>query len=62
MNIFQLNENLYGERLRVSFVGRLRDEHNFPSADELRNQLAADAEHARQLMGNGSVEDIVSEK
>lgn len=62
VNIFQLNENLYGERLRVSFVGRLRDEHHFPSADELRSQLAADAEHARQLMGNGSVEDIVSEK
>lgn len=40
--------DLYGERLRVAFLRRLRDERRFPSVDALRAQIAADVAAARQ--------------
>jgi riboflavin kinase / FMN adenylyltransferase len=42
--------DLYGERLRVEFVGRIRPEKRFPSLDALRAQIAADAVAARELL------------
>ena len=39
--------DLYGERVRVEFVGRIRPERRFPSLDALRSQIAADAAAAR---------------
>ena len=42
--------DLYGERLRVAFVGRIRPERRFPSLDALRTQIAADAGAARELL------------
>ena len=40
--------DLYGARLRVHLVLRLRDERKFASLDELRAQIAADADRARE--------------
>jgi riboflavin kinase/FMN adenylyltransferase len=42
--------DLYGERLRVAFVARLRDERRFPSLEALRAQIAADAALARSIL------------
>jgi len=42
--------DLYGERIRLAFVARLREERRFPSIDALRAQIAADAERARTIM------------
>jgi riboflavin kinase/FMN adenylyltransferase len=42
--------DLYGERIRVAFVARLRDERRFPTLDALRAQIAADAERAREVL------------
>ncbi len=42
--------DLYGERIRVAFVARLRDERRFPTLDALRAQIAADAERARDVL------------
>jgi len=42
--------DLYGERLRVGFVARLREERRFPSLDALRQQIAEDASRARELL------------
>jgi riboflavin kinase / FMN adenylyltransferase len=42
--------DLYGERLRVAFVGRIRPERRFPSLDALRAQISADAGAARELL------------
>jgi riboflavin kinase/FMN adenylyltransferase len=42
--------DLYGERLRVEFVGRIRPERRFPSLDALRAQIAEDAAAARHLL------------
>jgi riboflavin kinase/FMN adenylyltransferase len=42
--------DLYGERIRVAFVERLRAERRFASIDALRAQIAADAARARDLL------------
>jgi riboflavin kinase / FMN adenylyltransferase len=40
--------DLYGERVRLTFLRRLRDERKFPSIDELRRQIALDVASARE--------------
>lgn len=45
--------SLYGKRMHVSFVARLRDETRFSSVDELRAQIAADITLARGLLAHG---------
>jgi riboflavin kinase/FMN adenylyltransferase len=47
--------DLYGETLRLAFVGRLRDERRFPSLDALRAQIADDAARARTLLRGAGV-------
>ncbi len=47
-------EELYGERIRVAFVARLREERRFPSLDALRDQISRDAEAARALLAGGA--------
>jgi riboflavin kinase/FMN adenylyltransferase len=42
--------DLYGERIRVAFLSRLRDERRFDSIDALKVQIAADAARARELL------------
>lgn len=46
-HIFDFDEMIYGERISVAFLERIRDERRFPSLDALRAQLRADAEHIR---------------
>jgi riboflavin kinase/FMN adenylyltransferase len=48
-HLFDFNENLYGVRLRIGFVQRLRDERAFDSLDGLREQISADCDRARVL-------------
>jgi riboflavin kinase / FMN adenylyltransferase len=47
VNLFDLDEDLYGATLRVHLVARLRDEARFASLDELKAQIARDADDAR---------------
>lgn len=42
VNLFDFNENIYGETLKIEFVKRLRDETKFNSVDELKQQLIKD--------------------
>ncbi|HEY7057522.1 MAG TPA: bifunctional riboflavin kinase/FAD synthetase [Vicinamibacterales bacterium] len=46
---------LYGARVRLSFVQRLRDERAFPDVDALREQIEADCRSARRLFGHISL-------
>lgn len=50
-HLFDINRDLYGRHLRVALVDFIRPEKKFASFDELKNQIAADAQTARQLLG-----------
>ncbi len=42
VNIFEFDEDLYGKKIGISFVRKIRDEKKFESLDELKQQLAKD--------------------
>lgn len=48
-HLFDYDEDLYGRRIRLAFVRRLRGERAFPDAGTLRRQIAADCDQAREL-------------
>jgi riboflavin kinase/FMN adenylyltransferase len=48
-HVFGVDRDLYGARIRLGFVQRLRDERAFASLDLLREQIDADCRHARVL-------------
>ncbi len=50
VNLLDYEGNLYGQRMTVEFVGRLRDERRFASRDELMQQLAQDEEATKILL------------
>jgi riboflavin kinase/FMN adenylyltransferase len=43
--------DLYGERLRVHLVARLRGEQKFAGLDELKGQITLDCIQARRKLG-----------
>lgn len=42
VNIFDFDRDIYGRRLKIEFIQRLRDERKFNGKEELVNQLALD--------------------
>lgn len=50
VHILDFNENIYGQRIRVNFVSRLRDEKKFSGISELSKQILKDIEKARDIM------------
>jgi riboflavin kinase/FMN adenylyltransferase len=56
VHVLDVQRALYGARLRVGFVERLRDEQRFPNADALRNQIGRDVERARRSLSDASPE------
>ena len=50
VHVLHLNADLYGQRLTIQFIQRLRDEQRFSSAEALRQQLLHDAEAAEQVL------------
>jgi riboflavin kinase/FMN adenylyltransferase len=48
-HLFNFNQDLYGQTVRVGFVQRIRDERAFESIDALRAQIGADCDRARML-------------
>lgn len=54
-HILGLQADVYGARLALSFIQRLRDERRFPDVDALREQIAADVRRAGRLFDNISV-------
>jgi riboflavin kinase/FMN adenylyltransferase len=51
-HLFDFSADLYGKRLRVSFVEFLREERKFPSVPELIRQIQEDANHARAVLAS----------
>jgi riboflavin kinase / FMN adenylyltransferase len=50
-NIFDFDEEIYGDLLEVSFVKKLRDEQKFDSLEALKEQLHKDKEDTLKLTG-----------
>ena len=50
VNIFHLSEDLYGQRIEVTFAERLRGEQRFDSAEALKEQLQRDAIEAERIL------------
>lgn len=49
-HLFDFDEDLYGERLRVELVAHLRPEQRFAGVDALTEQIRADVARARALL------------
>jgi riboflavin kinase/FMN adenylyltransferase len=47
VNLLDHRDNLYGKKMAVEFIERLRGDHTFPSAQELAAQIARDVERAK---------------
>ena len=49
-HLFDLDQDLYGARLRVHLIAHLRPERKFAGLDELKEQIAYDAAQARAVL------------
>lgn len=59
-HILDFEEDLYGRRLQVFFVERLREERNFPSVEGLVRQIEEDIVHARGVLSRNGPEGPVA--
>lgn len=50
VNIFDFDDDIYGEYLKVEFIERLRDEVKFNGIDELLMQIEADKKRAYEII------------
>lgn len=50
VHLLDFEGDLYGRRVEVTFVSRLRSEQTFPDAEHLRRQIAQDVEAARRQL------------
>ena len=50
IHIFDFNENIVGEKIRVNFVARIRDEIKFSSISDLSDQIQKDIKTAAKIL------------
>ena len=50
-DLFDFDGDLYGQRIEVEFVAKLRDELRFDDLDALKSQMDRDAAQARAILG-----------
>ena len=50
VHILNFDGNIYGEKVRVNFIERIRDEIKFDSLAELSEQIRKDIETAERLL------------
>jgi riboflavin kinase/FMN adenylyltransferase len=50
VNIFDFDQQLYGEEITIYFVDRMRDEKKFKNLEALKNQLVKDKVHALEIL------------
>jgi riboflavin kinase/FMN adenylyltransferase len=55
VHILDFDETVYGRRLRVNFIKRIRDEIKFSSLAALKAQIAADTQAARKLLAENGI-------
>ena len=52
VHLFDFDEDLYGQKIRIELIKRIRDEQKFASVDDLKTQLHQDQLFAQQLFEN----------
>jgi riboflavin kinase/FMN adenylyltransferase len=52
VNLFDFSGDLYGQRVEVELVAKIRDEKPFHSLDALQKQIMNDADKAKALLSN----------
>ncbi|MCW8450752.1 riboflavin kinase [Legionella quinlivanii] len=52
--IFEFNENIYNENIKVIFLHKLRDEVKFPNVEALIAQIRQDIQNAKDYFGMDS--------
>jgi riboflavin kinase/FMN adenylyltransferase len=53
-HLFDFDGDLYGRRIQVEFVRKLRDEEKFDSLDAMVKQIDLDAQAAREILGRST--------
>ena len=48
VHLFEFDQDIYGKRLRVEFLQKLRDEAKYPDLDTLTQQIALDVKNAKK--------------
>lgn len=48
-NLFDFDSDIYGEKLEIQFLRKIRDEKKFPTVNDLINQIKADVEFAKEF-------------
>jgi len=54
-HLFDFDGDLYGRRIEVEFVAKLRDEQKFDDLDAMVQQIDRDAQEARAILGVGKL-------
>lgn len=50
VHLMDINEDLYGQKIRTAFVERIRDEKKFSGLDELKRQITFDCQTAKTML------------
>ena len=50
VNLFDFDQDIYGQNIQVEFVKMLRNEMKFPSKEALAEQLYHDKQHALAVL------------
>lgn len=50
VHLFDFSSDIYGKKIKVDFIARLREEKKFSGLDELSAQIKKDAETAREIL------------
>jgi riboflavin kinase/FMN adenylyltransferase len=50
VHLFDFDQDLYGKQVEIIFQQRIREERKFASFQQLTEQIAKDAQQARQLL------------
>ena len=53
-NLFNFDGDLYGRRLRVAFVKRVRKDQSFEGVEALKAQMTADCQRARHILADAA--------
>ena len=52
-HLFDVSQDLYGEKVRVSFLEHVRKEQRFPSLEALKEQMQKDIEYGKTYFNMG---------